>query len=65
MSPGPMAIPRPQSVVLVTGGTGLVGKALQEEVTRQGGRNENWVFVGSKECDLTKLEETRAVFQRV
>ena len=59
------ADPRPQSIVLVTGGTGLVGKALQEEVKGQGSRSETWVFVGSKECDLTSLEETRDLFQRV
>ncbi|CAL5224085.1 g6711 [Coccomyxa viridis] len=68
MAPGRLiateADPRPQSIVLVTGGTGLVGRALQEEVKGQGSRNETWVFVGSKECDLTSLEETRALFQR-
>ena len=69
MAPGRLvateAGPRPQSIVLVTGGTGLVGKALQEEVKGQGSRSETWVFVGSKDCDLTSLEETRALFQRV
>ena len=69
MAPGRLvtieADPRPQRVVLVTGGTGLVGRALQEEVKGQGSRGETWVFVGSKECDLTSLEEARALFQRV
>ena len=68
MAPGPAmteTVPGPHSVILVTGGTGLVGKALQEEVNNQGSRSETWVFVGSKECDLTSLEETRTLFNRV
>lgn len=51
--------PEDMSVILVTGGTGLVGKALQHvletepEATRFGKRSgERWVFVNSKEADL-------------
>lgn len=41
--------------VLVTGGTGLVGKALQDvlESATEENRNEEWFFVGSNEADLT------------
>lgn len=40
-------------VVLVTGGTGLVGKAIQYIVEHEEQNDkEKWVFVGSKEADL-------------
>ena len=57
--------PRPESIVLVTGGTGLVGKAMEEAAHCEGARSETWVFVGSQECNLTSLEETRSLFQRI
>ena len=39
--------------VLVTGGTGLVGKALEELVTSEPHPNEDWVFLSSKDGDLS------------
>lgn len=48
-------------LVLVTGGTGLVGKALQEVV----GDNPDWYFAGSKDADLTDTSQTLALFQRL
>ena len=40
--------------VLVTGGTGLVGKAIQKIVETEEHRpNEEWIFLSSKEGDLT------------
>jgi hypothetical protein len=48
-----------KSVVLVTGGTGLVGSAIQHVIdteplgSRFGRReNETWVFLSSKDADL-------------
>lgn len=42
--------------ILVTGGTGLVGRGIQlalERMKENGKReNENWVFLSSKDCDL-------------
>lgn len=38
--------------VLVTGGTGLVGKAVEEEVKSQNQQREAWYFVSSKDADL-------------
>lgn len=59
-------------VILVTGGTGLVGRALQAAVThqqqQQQGNVDNddvWHFVGSKDADLRDLEQTRALFARL
>jgi GDP-L-fucose synthase len=54
-----MSIEQPQSVVLVTGGSGLVGSAIQhviesEPVGSRFGRREGerWVFATSKDADL-------------
>ena len=57
--------PMNQEVILVTGGTGLVGMALQEIVAKEQSKGESWVFVGSRDADLTSYEETKALFDRV
>lgn len=38
---------------LVTGGTGLVGNAIQDILVTEQHENEEWIFVGSKDADLT------------
>ncbi|KAH7731401.1 GDP-L-fucose synthetase [Aphelenchoides avenae] len=51
--------------VLVTGGSGLVGSAIRKVI--EGGdqrSNESWVFISSKDCDLTDLEATRRLFEQ-
>ncbi|CAJ0941738.1 unnamed protein product, partial [Mesorhabditis belari] len=51
--------------VLVTGGSGMVGKAIEQVVnTVEKRSNETWIFVGSKDCDLTDLAATRALFEK-
>lgn len=52
------------SVILVTGGTGLVGRAI-EYVVNEGLKrdNEKWVFVSSKQADLTNYEDTKRLFE--
>ena len=40
-------------VILATGGTGLVGYALQKAVSLQSNPNEKWIFLSSKDGDLT------------
>lgn len=53
-------------VILVTGGSGLVGKGIEKVVEEGGGLpGEQWVFVSSKDCDLLDLEKTRQLFARV
>eukprot|EP00759_Apiculatamorpha_spiralis_P005137 PhF_6_TR13046/c0_g1_i1/m.20706/K02377/TSTA3, fcl; GDP-L-fucose synthase len=52
------------SVVLVTGGTGLVGRAIQEAVRLDPQPNESWVFLSSSEADLTSLPATRQAFEK-
>ncbi|OBZ66782.1 GDP-L-fucose synthase [Grifola frondosa] len=63
--------PTTMSVILVTGGTGLVGTAIQHviETEPEGSRfgkrpNERWVFVGSSEADLRDQEQTRKLFEK-
>jgi len=52
-------------VILVTGGSGLVGKAI-ETVLNQGEKEENeeWVFLSSKDVNLLETESTREIFKR-
>lgn len=38
--------------VMVTGGTGLVGKALEEAIAADPRPNEEWVFLSFKDGDL-------------
>ncbi|XP_023655869.1 GDP-L-fucose synthase isoform X1 [Paramormyrops kingsleyae] len=52
--------------VLVTGGTGLVGRAIEQVVQAQGGcgKGEQWIFLSSKDADLRDLAQTRALFEK-
>jgi GDP-L-fucose synthase len=51
-------------VMLVTGGSGLVGKGIELYLQQNSRPNESWVFLGSKDGDLRKLEDTRAIFEK-
>uniref|UniRef100_A0A3Q3EFF6 GDP-L-fucose synthase n=1 Tax=Labrus bergylta TaxID=56723 RepID=A0A3Q3EFF6_9LABR len=52
--------------VLVTGGSGLVGRAIQHVVREEGGakEGEEWIFLSSKDANLMNMDETRAVFEK-
>lgn len=39
-------------IVLVTGGSGLVGSAIRSVVEQDKREDEKWIFVGSKDADL-------------
>ena len=52
-------------IILVTGGFGLVGMALQEAIQDETPRGEVWVFVGSKDADLTNYTASEALFDKV
>ncbi|CAG5130171.1 unnamed protein product [Candidula unifasciata] len=55
-----------KKIILVTGGTGLVGKGIEAAVEREGKRNdEEWHFVSSKDADLTDRASTEALFARI
>ncbi|XP_069588143.1 GDP-L-fucose synthase [Ranitomeya imitator] len=51
--------------ILVTGGSGLVGKAIEKIVGDGEGRpDEEWIFLSSKDADLTDTADTRALFEK-
>ncbi|XP_046573666.1 GDP-L-fucose synthase-like [Haliotis rubra] len=55
-----------KKVVMVTGGTGLVGKAIENVVSKELKRDdEEWHFVSSKDADLSDLAQTEALFQKI
>lgn len=42
-----------QKVILVTGGSGLVGSAIKRVVSEEQKSNEKYIFISSKDLDLT------------
>jgi GDP-L-fucose synthase len=52
-------------VVLVTGGSGLVGKAIETVIREENRPNEAWYFASSQDANLTKMDETTKLFERV
>jgi GDP-L-fucose synthase len=59
--------PKP-TVVMVTGGSGLVGQGIKDFVTENNNKNqkagETWIFLSSKEGDLTDRKATEAIFEK-
>ncbi|TFK32101.1 hypothetical protein BDQ12DRAFT_617688 [Crucibulum laeve] len=60
-----------EKIVLVTGGTGLVGQAIKHiiDTEPEGSRfgkqpGEKWIFAGSAEGDLKDITQTRALFEK-
>lgn len=53
-----------KKIVLVTGGTGLVGRALQKVVAESNIQDEEWVFLSSKDGDLRDMTATEAIFAK-
>lgn len=55
-----------QCVILVTGGTGLVGQAIKMIAEGEEKRpNEQWYFASSKDGDLSVREDTEKLFAKV
>ncbi|KAG2172160.1 hypothetical protein INT44_005531 [Umbelopsis vinacea] len=58
------------SVILVTGGSGLVGKAIEwvienDKSERYGKKEgETWIFLTSKDGDLRQPEDAKAIFEK-
>ncbi|KAB5517191.1 hypothetical protein PHYPO_G00186860 [Pangasianodon hypophthalmus] len=52
--------------VMVTGGSGLVGRAIEQVLKEEGGarEGEEWIFLSSKDANLMDIAETKAVFQK-
>ncbi|KAL6048276.1 GDP-L-fucose synthase, variant 2 [Balamuthia mandrillaris] len=56
-----------QRRILVTGGTGLVGRAIRECVEKEDPATcsqESWIFLSSKDADLRSPAEARKVFEK-
>ncbi|KAJ8688364.1 hypothetical protein QAD02_024159 [Eretmocerus hayati] len=53
-----------QKIILVTGGSGLVGQAIKSVVENDPVLDEKWIFVGSKEANLCDKEETHKLFEK-
>jgi len=53
-----------RKVILVTGGSGLVGRGIQQVVSQDTRPGETWVFLSSKDANLLSEAETRAVFEK-
>merc|ERR1719385_640901 len=51
-------------VVLVTGGSGLVGSGIKAVVEEEARPNETWIFLSSKDANLLSEEETQALFEK-
>ena len=51
-------------VVLVTGGSGLVGRAIRDVVEKDKRPGEEWIFAGSADGNLLDKRETEALFAR-
>lgn len=54
-----------KKVILVTGGSGLVGQAVRKIAeTEEKKPNEEWVFLTSKDGDLCNTDATKAIFEK-
>lgn len=53
-----------KEVVLVTGGSGLVGQAIRTVAERDDSKY-TFFFASSSDADLAKLDEARALFAKV
>lgn len=54
-----------KKVILVTGGTGLVGNAIKNVIeTDEKSENETWIFIGSKDANLCDKESTVKLFEK-
>jgi GDP-L-fucose synthase len=52
--------------VLVTGGTGLYGKALEHVIKSESNDNKDeWYFASSKDADLRDMKSTTELFERI
>ncbi|XP_033363928.1 probable GDP-L-fucose synthase [Bombus vosnesenskii] len=53
-----------KKIILVTGGTGLVGRAIEHVIETNKNENEKWIFVGSKDADLCDKKDTEKLFEK-
>lgn len=48
--------------ILVTGGSGLVGTSIQKLIKNDDDNNNEYIFISSKDCDLTDLKQVFSFF---
>ena len=53
-----------KKIIMVTGGSGLVGSGIRMSVEKSPLENEEWVYLSSKEGDLRDRKETEAIFEK-
>lgn len=54
-----------EAIVMVTGGSGLVGSAIREYIDESGARqHEKWIYLSSKDGDLRDRKATEAIFEK-
>ena len=52
--------------ILVTGGSGLVGSAIRNIISKEEFReDEEWIFISTEDADLTDATQTKEVFERI
>ncbi|XP_055335374.1 GDP-L-fucose synthase-like [Paramacrobiotus metropolitanus] len=54
-----------KNIILVTGGSGLVGQALKKMAAEENRQDEEWFFAASSDADLTDRDQTRKLFEKV
>ena len=55
---------RDERVVMVTGGSGLVGQGIKASVEKDPRADETWIYLTSKDGDLRDREATRKIFEK-
>ncbi|XP_076040140.1 GDP-L-fucose synthase-like [Oratosquilla oratoria] len=53
-----------ETVIMVTGGSGLVGHGIQLALEEDKKPNEKWIFLSSKDADLRDREATKLLFEK-
>nr|CAB3267316.1 GDP-L-fucose synthase [Phallusia mammillata] len=53
-----------KKVILLTGGTGLVGQGIKSAAEQNPQPNEEFIFLSSKDADLTSREATKSIFEK-
>ena len=53
-----------RSVILITGGSGLVGQAIKSYTDSNSKPNETWIFLSSKDGDLRSRGDTDKIFEK-
>lgn len=65
MSEAPVENGNVPHIIMVTGGSGLVGAAIRAYVEESGAvEGESWIYLSSKDGDLRKRDDTEKIFEK-